>query len=497
MHFRYHRHFRCLCLVILAAFPLVAQARGLAPAAGSEDLEQSAVQLRKHYAAALQELAQWCESHELKTEAQRTRACLAPTDPYKLFVPVLLKRVGSANLPVGSSADQSEWATRLTRLRRDQANASYELARRAARGGRASLAYELTLWAIYANPDHDAVRRLIGQQKLKGQWCSLYDARKLRAGMVYHPKFGWLQQAHVARYEQGLRYSGGKWISAEEDARLHADIRSGWDVETEHYTIRTNHSLEAGVALGRKLEKLYELWSQLFVRYYATAEQVIAQFDGRRGPGAELPRHQVVYFRNQNDYNHALGTAFPNIDKTIGAYLQQTRRAYFFAGPEADDRTIYHEATHQLFHESRPIVADVGRRWNFWVVEGIAMYMESLREQDGFYVLGGFDDQRVHAAQYRLLNDNFYVPLSDFTSYGMERLQTDPRVATLYSQAAGLTNFLVFAQNGRYRDALVAYLVVVYSGRDEPGTLSGLTSTNYSDLDRQYRHYMEAAPKTP
>jgi hypothetical protein len=497
MSLRLNPYIRYLCLVILAMLSLAAQARGLAPATGGEDLEQAAVQLRENYAAALQELVRWCESRGLKTEAQRTRACLAPTDPYKLYVPVLPKRVGAASLPIGGSADQAEWGARLTRLRRDQANASYDLARRAARGGRASLAYELTLWAIYANPDHEAVRRLIGQQRLKGQWCSLYDARKLRAGMAYHPRFGWLPQGHVARYEQGQRYAGGKWISAAEDARLHADIRTGWDVETEHYSIRTNHSLEAGVALGRKLEKLYELWSQLFVRFYATSEQVIAQFDGRRGPGVELPRHQVVYFRDQADYNRALGTIFPNIDQTLGAYLQQTRRAYFFASTEPDDRTIYHEATHQLFHESRPIVPDVGRRWNFWIVEGIAMYMESLREQDGFYVLGGFDDQRVHAAQYRLLNDNFYVPLSDFTCYGMERLQSDPRVATLYSQAAGLANFLFFAQNGRYRDALVAYLVVVYSGRDEPGTLSGLARANYSDLDRQYRQYMESAPRVP
>jgi hypothetical protein len=442
-------------------------------------------------------LARWCESHGLKDEARRTRAYLTPTDPYKLYVPVLPKRVGASSLPSGASAEQIEWDSRLGRLRRDQANALYDLARRAARGGRASLAIELALAAIHANPDHDPLRRLIGQQKLKGQWCSLYESRKLRGGYVYHPQYGWLLAGHVARYEQGQRYFNGKWISAQEDAKLHRDIRSGWDVETEHYTIRTNHSLEAGVALGVKLEKLYELWSQMFVRYYATAEQVIAQFDGRRGPGAELPRHHVVYFRDKDEYNRALGTMYPQIDKTIGAYLQQTRRAYFFAAAQPDDRTIYHEATHQLFHESRPIVPDVGRRWNFWIVEGIAMYMESLRERDGFYVLGGFDDERVHAAQYRLLNDNFYIPLADFTAYGMERLQGDPRVATLYSQAAGLTHFLVYAENARYRDALVAYLAVVYSGRDEPGTLSRLTGTAYPELDRQYRAYMDAGPKGP
>ena len=103
------------------------------------------------------------------------------------------------------------------------------------------------------------------------------------------------------------------------------------------------------------------------------------------------------------------------------------------------------------------------------------MYMESLRQEDGYYVLGGFDDERMHAARYRLLHDKFYVPLDEFTGYGMEKLQKDPRIATLYSQAAGLTHFLVYYDGGRYRDALVSYLAAVYTGRDDPDTLAKLT----------------------
>jgi len=89
------------------------------------------------------------------------------------------------------------------------------------------------------------------------------------------------------------------------------------------------------------------------------------------------------------------------------------------------------------------------------------------------------------------LQDKFYVPLAEFTTYGMERLQGDQRIATLYSQAAGLANFLVFYDSGRYRDALVAYLTTVYSGRDTPQTLSELTGVSYEDLDKQYHEFME------
>ena len=189
--------------------------------------------------------------------------------------------VGPPKLPEGASPAVVEWDQRLIRLRRDQAIALYDLGRRAVRTNRPGLALELALDAIRANPDNEIVRRLFGYQKYQNQWRTLYEVKKLRAGMVWTDKFGWLQKAHLKRYEDGQRYRNGKWISAAEDAAAHRDIESGWEIETEHYAIRTNPGLEAGVALGEKLERLYRLWGQLFIRYYASENDVIALFDGR------------------------------------------------------------------------------------------------------------------------------------------------------------------------------------------------------------------------
>ncbi|NLF09148.1 MAG: hypothetical protein GX594_14405, partial [Pirellulaceae bacterium] len=311
-------------------------------------------------------------------------------------------------------------------------------------------------------------------------------------------KFGWLPKARLQRYEQGERYLAGRWISTEEDARRHADISNGWDVETEHYAIRTNHSIEAAVAVGEKLETLYRLWSQLFIRYYCSQSDVIALFDGRAKPGAVArPKFQIVLFRDREDYNRALRPAMPNIGISTGVYVERTRRAHFFVGPECDDRTLYHEATHQLFHESRPVAPDVGQKANFWIIEGIAMFMESLRQEDGFHVLGGFDDERVYAARYRLLHDSFYVPLGELVDFGMDQFQKDPQIAKLYSQSAGLTNFLVFHDGGRYRDAVVLYLLAVYTGRADRGSLARLASAGYADLDAQYREYLAGNDEKP
>ncbi len=455
-----------------------------------DELYRAATELNAKHVAQIQQLAAWCNAQQLTEQAQKTRRCLGPRDPYKLYLPVLPEKVGRPDLNPDAPPEVVEWDRRLVRLRREQANALFDLARRAVRAHRVGLACELAMAAIRANPDHQALRRLLGFQQYHGQWRTAYEVRKMRDGQVWHGKFGWLPKSHVGRYEQGRRYYQGRWISAAEDAKLRRQIRSGWLVDTEHYTIRSNHSLEAAAQFGTKLERLQRLWRQIFVRYYATEAQVIAMFDGR-ARRIPTPRYHVVYFRDREDYNRFLRTRMPNIGISIGVYYAPDLTAYFFAGKDYQDRTLYHEATHQLFHQSRRVPPDVGKNANFWIIEGIALYLESLREEDGYYLLGGFDDERMHAARYRLLKDNFYVPLEELTTYGMERIQKHPRIATLYSQAAGLTNFLVHYDGGRYRDALVEYLSVVYSGRDTPDTLARLTGASYHQLDKQYRQFME------
>jgi len=329
-------------------------------------------------------------------------------------------------------------------------------------------------------------------QPFRGQWRTAYEADKLRDGYIWHDKFGWLRKSYVQRYEDGQRFYRGRWISAEQDAQLHQTIRDGWQIETEHYLIVTNHSIEAGVALGQKLELLYSIWQRLFLSYYAPEAELRAMFEGRN-PGGRLgvAHHRVALFRDRDDFLRALRPVEPGIDVAIGFYLSDTKTAYFFAAREDDDRPLYHEATHQLFHESRRVANNVGRDANFCIVEAVALYMESLKRRESWYTVGGFDDLRMNAARFRLLKNNWYIPLAELTTYGMEKIQKHPQIRTVYSQLAGLGHFLIHYEGGRYRDALIAYLDAVYSGRDTPNTLARLTGTPYPQLDRQYREFLQ------
>ena len=326
----------------MAALTLVTAcpAAGQSAAAATDDLYQESQQLEAQYARDLEKLAAWCEAEGLSAQAKTTRAALGPHDPYKLYVPVLPRRVGPARLPAGTPPKVVQWNEQLGKLRHDQAAALYDMAQRAMRRHQASLAYTLVVKAVGDDPDHAAARRLLGYQKYHDAWHTAYEVKKLRAGEVWDDKFGWLPESQLARYQRGQRFFGGRWISAEEDARRHRDIHSGWEIETEHYTIRTDHSMEAAVGLGVKLENLYRIWQQIFIRYYADEADVAGLFSGHPAgqiaSGPEPQRFNVVYFRDRNDYNRSLRAAMPKLGMSLGVYVAKARTAYFFAGDTSD-----------------------------------------------------------------------------------------------------------------------------------------------------------------
>jgi hypothetical protein len=216
----------------------------------------------------------------------------------------------------------------------------------------------------------------------------------------------------------------------------------------------------------------------------------------KRYKGEPLPRHegrqhQVVLFRNRDEYNATLKPAQPMIGVTLGYYWFDNRTAYFFAGDAQNDGTLYHEATHELFQETRTAARDLGHKSNFWIVEAVACYMESLVDHDGYYTLGGADEGRMPAALKRLLDDNFYVPLAEMISFGRDALQHDQRLPQLYSEASGLANFLIHYRGDRYRQPLIDYLIAVYTNHADADTLAKLAGASYQQLDQQYHEYMK------
>jgi hypothetical protein len=202
-------------------------------------------------------------------------------------------------------------------------------------------------------------------------------------------------------------------------------------------------------------------------------------------------RHRVVCYRDREEYVRALQSAQPRVGMSLGVYLDHARAAYFFAGDEQHPATVLHEATHQLFKESKATVKQPGRAHGMWLVEAAACYMESLRRHDGYDSLGERDAGRFPAAREKIA-EQFYVPLAELAAMSSDDLQRHRDIARVYSQSAGLMTYLLHAEGGRHRLATMVTLDALYTGRAAPGTLAAACDTPYERLDADYVEFIKA-----
>ena len=350
--------------------------------------------------------------------------------------------------------------------------------------------------------DEAAARRVLGYRRVGDHWAGSYAARRLERGESWHPNFGWIKAEDLPRYQADERPLGSRWISAAEDARRHATIDKGWQVRTDHFRVVTNHSREAAAQLATRLEALYQVWQQQFGGFHLKSTDLLKRFDGKEISGYRSKPFEVVYYRTRQEYNSALLRQQPRIEMTLGIYFDTTHETHFFAGEEQDPGTIYHEAVHQFFQESRRAARNVGALSNAWLIEGVACYFESLQEHrdaaadDRYFTIGTPGAGRLPAARHRRLVDDYYVPLAELSALGIKDFQRRTDLPRLYSQSAGLVTFFMQYDQGKYRPALVKTLQDLYAGRDEPSTLEALTGRSFAELDREYKQYLEALPNT-
>jgi len=385
-----------------------------------------------------------------------------------------------------------------------RADERFQQARQTCETGDVGGALRLVTQALAADPNHADARRVLGYRRIGDHWAGSYAARRLDRQETWHQEFGWIRTQDLPRYEAGKRPFGKRWISIEEDARRHAAIDDGWQIRTDHFRVLTNHSPQAASRLAARLESLYQVWQQQFGGFYLKPNDLLKRFDGKEISGYRSKPFEVVYYRTRDEYNTALRRQQPRIEMTLGIYFDTTRKTHFFAGSYGNENgqdpgTIYHEAVHQFFHESGRTTRNVGALSNAWLIEGVACYFESLVEHTDeqgsrYFTIGTPTAGRLPAARHRRLVNDYYVPLAELSALGINDFQQRKDLPRLYSQSAGLVTFLMQADEGAYRPALVKLLQLLYAGRDQPSTLQQLTGQSFAELDRQYRRYLEQLP---
>lgn len=400
----------------------------------------------------LEFLAKKCEELGLAEQARTTKQWFLDRDPGRQYLFVASARDESRG-PAQASDLVQKWLARFLEHRRVQAAQLFDLAQQHARRGNSVTAYQMLHEVLHEDPSHAEARRILALGATDDQ------RPRSRPARLAHPQFGWPR---------------GRW----------------WQIDSPHFQIATDHSSEAGLELARQLEGFHAAWRQLFYSYWNTPEWLTEQFDGTAFQTPTGRKHQVVLFRDRAEYLERLVQPEPQITLTLGFYSKAHQTSYFYEDDNAHLPVWYHEATHQLFQETGTPIQDVGEKWNFWVVEGIAVYMESLVERDGYYTVGGFDADRLQFTRSRVLSGEPQMPLDQLVRLGREDLQRHPDIRRLYTQSAGLAHFLMDFDRGRHRDALVRFLSAVYLGRDTPETLFSIDGLSAVTIEEDWQTFL-------
>lgn len=449
----------------------------------------------------MQSLADFCEAQSFLTDAEDIRRRSEPVSAGAYDLDDLPRQPLPA-IPATLPDVEKEWRTKLRFLESEYARELYKLSRDALNQGHYSLAFELIREVAFHDPDHQSARGMLGRTLHEGEWLTPFEKLMRTKRYVDHPQYGWLPDKYVPRYEAGERFFNGRWITADKEAVLRSDFQYGWEIETEHFEVKTNVSLETGVDISRKLEEFQQFFVREFTPFFNTPQQMQQLFDlgsRRNGNGR---RFRIHYLRTRDEFISLLKPRQSNIELANGLYMPDDRIAYFYYDKRADAlETLYHEVTHQLLGESSTKSFAVATDADFWVIEGLPCYMESFNVRDDQYPIGHPRHIRIHWARRKVVEEDFFVPMRQFTALGQREFQS-PATADLlhayYSQATGMAHFFLHYQDGLYRDAFVQYLSNIYNPveriRNNRPTLEELTGVRFETLDQQYAAYLKGLP---
>lgn len=254
-------------------------------------------------------------------------------------------------------------------------------------------------------------------------------------------------------------------------------IRVRWSqplrVETDHFLIVADVPRETALEIAHDLEQYFAVWTQLFFPLWKDRQRWDQSSRRSASRGAVMGgKMRVVVFRDPDQYAAALAAEGPAIGRSTGYYSGSARLMFlrqWHSGEAASDAqaTRYHELTHQLLAEATESRLRVppGERQDFWLLEGIACYMESTAIADGLATVGGWEASRLQFARHRALVSGQRLPLEQLQTLGRQAFQRHEDLAQLYAFAASYCHQLIDHHDGDGLRDMLSRLAKLYQVR--------------------------------
>jgi Protein of unknown function (DUF1570) len=407
------------------------------------------------------------------------------------------------------------WRARLQEIETRSSLELFNLAQRAAMSDPPSfaLASQCLRAVLERQPDHREARRLLGYVPHDGGWARPFAVDKLRKGYVSHPIFGWVLSDWVPHLDRGelpappaRGQNKSRWLSAAEANGARANWSPPWYINTEHFEIQTNVTLDEAISFGRRLEAFHDVFMALLADILGDNLPLVRRFKdpSMTGESGYKP-HSVYYFGSKDEYlDYLTPRQGPEIAQSLGFYdppkagSNKRLPAYFFRDPNGQlpmTDTLYHEVSHQLLFETAGPNGYTKNVGNYWVFEGLGNYFETVSPQpNGSIEVGGLVGRRMEEAIRSLVDQGRIIPLAEFIDLDQASFYRRDQIYVHYQQAMALTVFLMQWQQGTYRDAFLDYVRDAYRGRIKHGpgrSLQDRLGQPYAVIDSQLRAFLK------
>jgi hypothetical protein len=224
---------------------------------------------------------------------------------------------------------------------------------------------------------------------------------------------------------------------------------------------------------------VYWVWTQVFFPLWEAQTQVAQHFaevsdrssllnrlESNRPRLSSRHRMRIVLFADSQQYAATLGRSIPGIEQSTGFYSDERRTSFFYPDDSADAAaTRRHELVHQLFREATRSTRTSplpGRTEDFWLVEGIAGYFESLHFENNRATLGGWDSPRLQFARFRVLSQRDMLPFAELIAGGQRQVQARSDLPRWYAHAIAQTHHLFDGPDDANRRWIYQQLAKLY-----------------------------------
>jgi len=251
-----------------------------------------------------------------------------------------------------------------------------------------------------------------------------------------------------------------------------------WELRTRHYHVRSDVSPAFTETLAQHMEAIFKEYRKRL-----------------RGFGGSIKeRFEVMVTSSEERYLSETGI---RVRGSKGIFSASRRLLAAWVGDTPHDRVfrvLYHEGFHQFVHHC------IGK-CPIWLNEGMAEFFSEATWNGKRFDVGEVPPHRL-AILRRAIEEDRTIRMGELVTMSHEawlrNLEEDAERTTIqYNQAWGLVHFLVYADDGKYRNAFVRYVRLVDRDPDSERAFEHCFGRNFDAMKKAWVEYIRSLEPSP